>query len=244
MRTIAIAQQKGGVGKTTTACALAHGLARQGYTVTLLDLDAQGNTAICLGVKPQPRFHDVMMGRMSMAEALIEARPGLWLLPGDTSTAELKTAWAGKPYRESLLARALAVLQGDFVILDTGPGRDLLHDNAHEAAGEVIIPCAVDHLALVGVGQEFDTLRAVREHGHPVEVTAILPTFFDRTTRESAINLAKLKSTFGDLVLEPVVRTVKLREGPAYGLTVWELLPDGHEASRAYQNLIARVLHE
>jgi len=244
MRIIAIVLQKGGTGKTTTACALAHGLARRGFTVTLLDLDAQGNAALCLGLKPRPRFYEVMTGRLSMAEALIEVRPGLWFLAGDTSTAKLKMAWAGETYRETLLARALAVLECDFIILDTGPGRDLLHDNAHHASNEVCIPVACDYLALVGVGQELETLKEVREHGHPVEVTAILPTFYDETTLESAINRKRLEDTFGSLVLEPVPRTVKLREAPAFGKTVWEYLPAEHKVCQAYEKLLRRVLHE
>lgn len=243
-RTIQIANQKGGVAKTTTAITLAHGLARRGYRVCLVDLDAQGNASIGLGRQPSPGLSRLLGGRATLAEVLVEARPDLWLLPGDTTTAELKNELAGRAFREKILARALADLTTDFVILDTGPSRDLLHTMAAMAADEVIIPAALDHLALVGVAQQLDSLGEVRENGHPLEVTAILPTFYDAVTRESAANLAHLATTYGDLVLPAVPRTTKLREAPAYGQTLWEYLTEGTPAWIAYSYLLRRVLHE
>ena len=243
-RTIAIANQKGGVAKTTTAVSLAHGLARRGFTVCLVDLDAQGNASVALGQKPSPGLSRLLSGRATLADVLIEARPDLWLLPGDTTTAELKNELAGRAFRERILARALAGLSTDFVILDTGPSRDIMHTMAHMTADEVIIPTALDHLALVGVAQQLDSLGEVRENGHPLEVTAILPTFWDSTTRESATNLQHLVDTYGDLVLPAVPRTTRLREAPAYGQTLWEYLPDDHPATISYKYLTRRVLHE
>jgi len=241
-RIIAIANQKGGVGKTTTAVSLAHALAMRGRRVILADLDAQGNVSACFGRQPSPGLFRLLIEAAPLADLLAEVRPGLDLLASDVSTARLKLALAGEPYREAILARALANVSHDFVILDMGPGRDLLHDMAHNAAGEVVAPVAVDHLALVGVGMELATLRAVREHGHAVELTAILPTFWDPITTESRLNLEKLVSTFVDLVLPAVPRTTRLREAPALGLTLWEHLPGDHPACVAYTRLTERVL--
>lgn len=243
-RTIAIANQKGGVGKTTTACTLAHGLARRGYTVCLVDLDAQGNASVALGRQPSPGLSRLLRGQADLATVLVEARPELWLLPGDTSTADLKNELAGRAFRERILARALAGLTTDFVILDTGPSRDLLHTMAAMASDEMIIPAALDHLALVGVAQQLDSLGEVRDNGHPLEVTAILPTFYDSVTKESATNLQHLAATYGDLVLPAVPRTTRLREAPAYGQTLWEYLAEGAPAWTSYENLLRRVLHE
>ncbi len=243
-RTIAIANQKGGVAKTTTAITLAHGLARRGYTVCLVDLDAQGNASVALGRQPSPGLSRLLRSQATLAEVLVEARPNLWLLPGDTTTAELKNELAGRAFRERILARALAGLTTDYVILDTGPSRDLLHTMAALAADEMIIPAALDHLALVGVAQQLDSLSEVRDNGHPLEVTAILPTFYDSVTRESATNLQHLATTYGDLVLPAVPRTTRLREAPAYGQTLWEYLPAGAPAWISYSYLLRRVLHE
>ena len=243
-RIIAIANQKGGVAKTTTAITLAHGLARRGFTVCLVDLDAQGNASVGLGLAPTPGLSRLLSGRADLAEVLIEARPDLWLLPSDTTTADLKNELAGRAFREHILARALAGITADYIVIDTGPSRDLLHTMAALAADEVIIPAALDHLALVGVAQQIDSLGEVRENGHPLEIAAILPTFYDAVTKESATNLQHLASTYGDLVLPAVPRTTRLREAPAYGQTLWEYLAPGHPAWVAYEGLIRRVLHE
>ena len=242
MRIVAVASQKGGVGKSTTALALSHALAMRGHVTALVDLDSQGNASACISGAPAPGVFRLLMGLASIEDVLIEARPNLWLLPGDGTTAELKLTLAGKPYRERLLARALDSLTADYCIIDTGPGRDLLHDLAHHAAGQVIVPAAVDHWALVGALQEIESLGFVRDNGHAIEVAAVVPTFWDSRTKESEINLARLVETFGELVLPAVPRTTKLREAPALGRTVWEHLPADHAACRAYTHLTERVL--
>jgi len=242
MRTIAIANQKGGVGKTTTAIALSHDLARRGHSTVLVDLDAQGNAAPCLGLSPGPALYRLLLGLAPLDDLLVEARPNLWFLASDASTAKLKPALAAEAYRETILAKALEPLEAEFCILDTGPSRDVLHDNAHHAASEIITPVALDHLALIGVAQELETLKVVRDHGHAVEMVAILPTFWDATTTESATNLKKLVDTFGDLVLPAVPRTTRLREAPAYGQTLWEYMREDHLAWQAYERLTRRVL--
>ncbi len=242
MRVLAIANQKGGVGKTTTAVTLAHDLARKGHTTVLVDLDAQGNAAACLGLSPAPGLYKLLLGLTPLDELLTEARPGLWFLASDASTAKVKMALAAEPYRESILAKALTPLEADFCLLDCGPSRDLLHDLAHHAAGEVVIPTACDHLSLAGVKQELDSLQLVQEHGHKVACLAVLPTFYDTVTTESQTNLRRLVDAFGPLVLPAIPRATRLREAPAAGLTLWEYLSDGHPACKAYGFLTERVL--
>ena len=242
MRTLAIANQKGGVGKTTTAVTLAADLARKGYITVLCDLDAQGNAAACLGLSPAPALRKLLMGMARLEDLLIEARPGLWFLAGDVTTARLKIELLAEGDPKTLLARALEPLECDFVVLDCGPSRDLLHDLAHHAAGEVVIPTACDFLAVAGVGQEMETLKIVRQDGHPIEARAVLPTFWDSQTIESRTNLQALADAFGPLVLPAVPRTTRLRELPAIGQTVWERLPEDSPVCEAYARLTRRVL--
>jgi len=241
---LAVAIQKGGCGKTTTAVAIAHRLAQHGRRVVLIDLDAQGNVAPCLGIPPAGDLFRWLILDAPLRDVCCGARPNLWVIRGDSSTAKLKTALAGEAYRETILARKLAPLSGlvDFVVLDTSPGRDILIDNAHHAAQDVVVPVALDHLALLGVAQEFETLQQVRGTGHPAQVLAVLPTFFDPITRESEHNLQRLAETFGDLVLGAVPRTTRLREAPAHGKSVWEYLPADSSVAQAYDRLVRRIL--
>lgn len=221
---------------------MSHDLARRGHSVVLIDLDAQGNLSSALGFKPAPALYRVLLGMTMLSDALVEARPDLWMLGGDKSTKELKEILVGKPYRETILGKALEPIESDFIVLDTGPSRDLLHDNAHHAADQVIIPCALDFLAMAGLAQEVESLKEVREHGHKIEVLAVLPVFFDQVTNESRRNLKALVERFGSLVLPAVPRTVRLREAPAFGKTIWEYLPQDHRACEAYKRLTERVL--
>ena len=196
--------------------------------MALVDLDAHGNLAPCLGLKPSPGLYRLLLDLAPLGDLLLEVRPNLWLLPGDSATAKAKAWLATESYRETILAKALPPLDVDFCVLDTGPSRDVMHDGAHHAADEVICPVAVDMLALIGVAQEMETLQVVREHGHDVTMLAILPTLWDPVTKESATNLELLARNYGPLVLPAIPRTVRLREAPAYGRTLWEQLKPDH----------------
>lgn len=246
----ATTNQKGGVGKTTTAIALAHGLARLGRTVVLVDLDAQGNAAAALGQQPAPGVTQLLLEGRPIADLCLEIRPNFWLLPGDPSTARLKTelalSFAEGRRTPDLLARALADLDVQHVIIDTGPSRDLLHNLVYHAADNLVIPTTLDFLGLVGVAQQFESLDDVRRSApptaarQPLEVIGILPTFWDATTNESEVNLRQLVKTFGDLVVPAIPRTTRLREAPARGLTPWEILPAKKLAG--YQALLGRLV--
>ena len=211
----AITNQKGGVGKTTTAIALAHGLAQAGKTTVLVDLDAQGNAAAALGQRPAPGVTRLLLDHAPIADLCQEIRPNFYLLPGDPTTAALKTQLLSRP--ADVLARALDELAVDHIIIDTGPSRDLLHDLVYRAADRLVIPTTLDFLGIVGVAQQFQSLDDLSARGRPLEVVGILPTFWDATTNESEINLRQLVDTFGDLVVPAIPRTTRLREAPARG---------------------------
>jgi chromosome partitioning protein len=234
----AVTTQKGGVGKTTAAIALSHGLARAGHTAVLVDLDAQGNAAAALGRQPAPHVTRLLLERAPVADLCVEIRPNFWLLPGDASTAALKTALHGRPL--GALAAALADLDVDHIVIDTSPSRDLLHTLAYHAADRLVIPTTLDYLGMVGVAQQFESLADMRAAGKALEVTGLLPTFWDSTTNESERNLRALVERFGDLVVPAIPRATKLREGPARGLTPWEILPASKLAG--YQVLVERTL--
>lgn len=243
MITIAIANQKGGVGKTTTAVTLAHGLALKNYKVLLVDLDPQGQCASALGMEHEDGvFRLLAMGALLKEVVRHTRRPNLWLLPGDKRT---KTAEGLMVLERKGVDTLVSILQQNingglhFVVVDTAPSVGGLQENALYAADLLIIPSAVDHLALEGIAAIVQTLRAVRRNLPPIRV---LPTFFDETTRESKTNLEQLRERFGDLVLAPIHRATVLRECPALGQTIFEYQPDSRPA-KEYANLVWEVIN-
>ena len=246
MKVITIANQKGGVGKTTTTVNLAHGLAQRGKVVVMFDLDAQGNAATCFGVEPADDLHRLILRNEPLRNVVTQVRKRLWLIRSNGSTELVNRALITTDYREYVLRDIIRddIPRADYVLLDTAPSRSMLNTNAHHAADEVIIPAKLDHLALIGVAQETETLKIVRQHGHEVDVLAILPTFFDKITKETELNYRRLAERFGNLVLPAVPASTRLREASRKGKTAWEYLdPSRHsEILKAYERLIERVL--
>jgi len=244
MITIAIANQKGGVGKTTTAVTLAHGLALKSFNVLLVDLDPQGQCASALGMD-----HDDGVFRLLAMDAPLRdvvrstRRPGLWLLPGDKRTKTAEGIMVLERKEVDTLATVLHQnINGGlhYIVIDTAPSVGGLQENALYAADMLIIPSAVDHLALEGIASVIQTLRAVRRTNLPP--MRILPTFFDDTTRESKTNLEHLQRHFGDLVLPPIHRATMLRECPALGQTIFEYQPKSRPAEE-YARLVWEVIN-
>lgn len=243
MITIAVANQKGGVGKTTTAVTLAHGLALRNYRVLLVDLDPQGQCASHLGMKQEGGVFDLLVSDLPLRDVVrTTGRPRLWLLPGNKKTKTAETLMVIERCRISALRQVLDERingkQLHFCILDTAPSVGGLQENALYAADLLLVPSAVDNLSLEGVRSVIMTLRAVRSR---LPVLRIVPTFYDRVTKESKANLERLVKQFGDVVTEPIHRATALRECPALGSTIFEHREDCR-AAREYGNLVWEVI--
>lgn len=230
-RTIGVANQKGGVGKTTTAVNLAVGLAMSGLRVLLIDVDPQGNASTALGIPHQ-------LGTLGTYEVLVDGEdisplaqmspetPGLEVLPAtiDLSGAELQLAPAHN--RERRLKDAIDVyLRGhdiDYVILDCPPSLGLLTINALVAADEVLLPIQCEYYALEGVAQLQRTVAAVRQAFNPdLQLTNILMTMFDRRTRLSADVVEEVRTHFPTEIMETLIpRSVRVSEAPSYQRSV------------------------
>ncbi len=250
MRKIAVAMAKGGVGKTTTAVNLAHGLAMQGNRVLLVDCDTQGQTAKFLGIAPPHGLYEFITGKdargqtIDRRETIAMARPNLWVLAGGIGLVELKH-WLGEQARErrqSILARALVPRDGalDFLIFDCAPGWDVLSVNILMAASEVLCPVALQGPALEGLKTFFGYLMSAQRLNENLELKYILPTMYDRRTRQSKLIHRKLEKLFRKQICDPIHYNVRLSEAPSQGLSIFEYRRQASGASD-YARLVGRI---
>jgi chromosome partitioning protein len=250
MRKIAIAMAKGGVGKTTTAVNLAHGLSMLGHRVLLVDCDTQGQTSKFLGVAPKHGLYEFITGRdrkgeyISKRDAIYASRKNLWLLSGGIELVELKN-WLGeqpRDVRQMLLGKALVPKKGtlDYLIFDCAPGWDVLSVNILMAVDEVLCPVALQAPSMEGLKTFFGYLMSAQKLNANLELKYILPTMFDRRTRHSFVILKQLNKMFKKQICDPIHYNVRLSEAPAKGQTIFEY-KDQASGADGYRKLIGRV---
>jgi chromosome partitioning protein len=226
MKIISFANQKGGVGKTTSAVTLADGLARRDYRVLLIDLDPQGHVAFSLGMeKSSGLYRWVCLGE-KLEKAAESARPNLDIISSDKHTEKVKRQITLSDFRESILSDLLKKAPYDVVLMDMAPSLDVLHINGLVASDWAVIPTRLDAMAVDGVRELLLTIAEISHQGYPIRGYSILPTFFDRTTRETLVQFQEITQAFGANVWPPVPQDTRTREAPAYGKTLWEYTPN------------------
>jgi chromosome partitioning protein len=246
VRKIAIALSKGGVGKTTTAVNLAAGLANAGRRVLLVDMDTQGQSAQALGLRPEVGLAEVVIDDLPLEKAILTARDGISLAAGGRSLAGLKRVIARKEFGgERTMAEILESLEGryDLVLVDTAPAWDALTVNALFYANEVLIPVALEVLALQGMIEFTRSVNSLQKYHRSLILRYVLPTFMDRRVKKSAEILTQLQQHFADLVCDPIRYNVRLSEAPGHGLTIFEYAPKSAGA-QDYQRLTERILQD
>lgn len=230
MTTIAISNQKGGVGKTTTAVTFAIGLARKGYHVLLVDLDSQGNVADSLGIEPGNDLTRLLnpLTPEQVSKCIIPSnRECLDLIRSDKSTTALKIVLAGTNFRETILYDALDDAKHDIILFDCAPSVDILHIAAIIAADWLVIPTRLDQLAVKGVRDLLESLDDIRRRGRTsCQLLGVLPTFYDRVTGESQKQLEHLVGTFRKYVLPPIPQDTVCREASRAGKSLYEFAPN------------------
>ena len=245
-RTIAVANQKGGVAKTTTTLNLAAAFAEEGHRVLCIDLDPQGNLTMSQGMNPdtiERSMCDVLVNRMPIDQVIESREVDVAVSSIDLAGADM--ALSSQIGRERALEKALAPIKDryDYIFIDTPPSLGLLTVNAFVAATGVIVPVQTEYLSLRGLVQLENTLSMVRENLNPrVEIIGIVPTMYDKRLTHSREADEILRENFGDLVYNTRIRkTVRFAEAPVKGASVLAYDPSG-EAAAMYRDLAKEVL--
>lgn len=254
-RVLAVANQKGGVGKTTTAINLGTALVAVGERVLIVDLDPQGNASTGVGISPENRSvtsYDVLTGRTSLAGASLRtAVPGLAIVPANADLVGLETdlmADNGKPFR---LRDAIAALNAqppadgpfNYVLIDCPPSLNLLTLNAMVAANAVLVPVQTEFFALEGISQLSDTIDQVRATLNPaLDIQGVVLTMHDQRTQFSREVADNVRDFFGAKVYETVIpRNIKVAEAPSHGMPI--LVYDHTcKGSEAYMDLARELI--
>jgi chromosome partitioning protein len=244
---IVLANQKGGVAKTTTTLNLGVAFAEQGLKVLLIDLDPQGNLTMSQGLNPdaiERSMFDVLVHRMAIEQVIESREVDIAVSSIDLAGADM--ALSSQIGRERALDKALAPIRDryDYILIDTPPSLGLLTINAFVAATGVIVPVQTEYLSLRGLVQLENTLAMVRENLNPrVEIIGIVPTMFDKRQTHSREADEILRESFGDLVYNTRIRkTVRFAEAPVKGQSVLAYDSNG-EAARMYRDLAKEVLN-
>jgi chromosome partitioning protein len=244
----AIANQNGGVGKTTTAVNVAACVARGGSQTLLVDLDPQCNATVALGGERDmhPSSYDCLTGEVSVAEAARPAGPdNLWLVPANQDLAGASVELPRLERSESRLRESLGPVRERFAVtvLDCPPSLGPVSVNALVCADRVIVPVQAEYLALEGLVQFLDTLGMIRREMNPaLEVSGLLITMHDERTRLAQEVERELREHFPEMVFETVIpRSVRVAEAPSYGLPVTEHAPSSR-ASSAYRALTEELV--
>jgi len=258
-RVMVVANQKGGVGKTTTAVNVAAALAQHGLKVLIVDLDPQGNASTALSIEHTegtPGAYNVLVESTPMADVVVECPqvPGLYVVPATIDLAGAEIELVSLVARETRLRKSLdayltaeeaADARYDYVFIDCPPSLGLLTVNALAAGREMLIPIQCEYYALEGLSQLLRTIQQIKEHLNPaLGVGAIILTMFDARTRLAAGVADEVRSHFGEQVLASAIpRSVRISEAPSYGQTVLTYDP-GSVGALAYLEAAAELTYQ
>ncbi len=253
MRALAIANQKGGVGKTTTAINLGTALAAAGKGVLIFDTDPQGNASTGIDIHPDDRAitsYDVLVGAQPMSKAILPTKvPNLYITPGDANLSGVETELMAGGRAQFRLRDALAQFRSeselgvDYMLIDCPPSLNVLTVNALTAADAVLVPLQTEYFALEGLAQLLATINAVKQNLNPaLEIQGVVLTMYDKRTTLSDQVAQEVRAHFPDKVYETMIpRNVRISEAPSHGLPA--IIYDQNAAgSKAYIKLAKELI--
>ena len=242
---IALANQKGGTGKTTTAINLLSALAELEKRVLLVDFDPQGNATSGLGVNSEKGIYEALSGKASLSELIKRVRSKFDLIPSTPDLAGANVELVDKEDREFELKNVLENIKEnyDYIFIDCPPSLGLLTINGLVAADKVLIPVQCEYYALEGLGQLLETINLVRQNLKPdLEILGALLTMYDKRTRLSKDVVLEMRTQFPYKVFETVIpRNIRLAEAPSFGKSIFEY-NSWSEGARAYRNLAKEII--
>lgn len=248
-RTIAIANQKGGVGKTTTTVNLGASLAKLGYKVLVIDIDAQGNATSGLGIRKteiDQDIYNVLIDDLPLQDVILAtSRENMWVAPASIELAGAEVELTNMQRRESRLKMAIAQVEFsyDFILIDCPPSLGHLTINAFTASNSVLIPVQAEYYALEGLSQLLNTIRLVQKHfNSDLLIEGVLMTMYDARTNLSHDVVAEVKKYFHEKVYKTIIpRNVRLSEAPSYGLSIVDYDPKS-KGAEVYAQLAEEVI--
>lgn len=243
---IAILNQKGGVGKTTTTVNLAAYLAKAGKSVLIVDADPQGNSTSGLGIDKESNFttYQLLLGLSSVEQTLVDTSvKGVSILPANSNLAAAELELKDHADRESRLKKSLDGLQHDYVLIDCPPALSLLTVNALNAADWLLIPVQAEYYAMEGLGQLMDVFQRVKQTINPnLNLLGVLVTMYDSRTSLAEQVVAELEKYFGEAVFPAQIpRNVRLAEAPSHGKPISEH-DKWSKGARAYKQFTKEVI--
>ena len=240
LKTVTIANQKGGTGKTSTTLTLAGLLAQRERHCLIVDFDPQGQCAVALGLTQEPGAFNLLVNTSFDIHQWIRptGRQHLEIIPGDRTTATAQVVINAENRGMDAIRTLLAPLRAeyDFILMDTAPSVGGIQERAIFAADLVLVPSATEFMSSDGLAQMMEALKQMVKNGWSGKLLGVLPTFFDEQTSESRETMKELQEHFGESLLPPIHRATILREAPAEGKLVYELDPQ-HRATREYYAL-------
>jgi chromosome partitioning protein len=242
LRKIAVVNQKGGTGKTTTTGNVSAGLAMMGKKILMIDLDVQGNLGVWFNVASGRSLCDVIRDNIPVEACIRKIRENLYLLPGGSSLLDLEPLFLNPQSKQSMISTKFeGVSEYDYILMDCAPSWNLLNQDALFFVEEMFIPTSMEYLAMVGIKQIVKNIVTFRKsYESPLQVSLIIPTFYNARQRKDREVMESLKLHFEDKVSNPIRTNVRLSEAVSYHRSIFEY-DDQSNGAKDYWALVERI---